>query len=112
MAYKVKSRLWLESDEEMLLGMGRLRLLKALQVCGSISGAAKELGMSYRKAWHLIDSSNSHSKQPLVEKSTGGKNGGGAKLTPYGEKLLSNFEHLAAKCETFLEEEMDKMDWS
>ena len=58
MKYKIKSRIWIEADGEILLGEGRVALLHAINDLGSLSKAAKSLNMSYKKAWSLIDALN------------------------------------------------------
>ncbi|MCF6295667.1 MAG: LysR family transcriptional regulator [Flavobacteriaceae bacterium] len=106
MNYKIKSRIWIEADNTVLLGEGRIRLLKAIEETGSLSKAAKTLKMSYKKAWHLIDSVNRSAKKPVTIASIGGKGGGGAKLTPYGKSLITAFENINKKCWRFLDEEV------
>ena len=56
MEYKIKSKIWIEVDDKVFLGAGRIKLLKSLNITKSLSKSAKELGMSYKKAWNLIDS--------------------------------------------------------
>jgi molybdate transport system regulatory protein len=100
--YKIKSRIWIESDEGILLGNGRVKLLKEIDNTGSLSKAAKNLGMSYKKAWNLIDSVNKHAEQEVVSKAIGGKDGGGTSLTEYGRKLIAHFEKMNADTIEFL----------
>ena len=66
MEYKIKSRIWIETNNNVLLGEGRMRLLKAIEKTGSLSKAAKTLKMSYKKAWHLIDTVNKAAKKPVI----------------------------------------------
>ncbi|MDX1375660.1 MAG: LysR family transcriptional regulator, partial [Burkholderiales bacterium] len=63
------------------VGPGRANLLEAIGRTGSISAAARELGMSYRRAWLLVDAVNRAFRRPLVERAAGGRGGGGARLT-------------------------------
>lgn len=105
MSYKVKSRIWIEGEDGMFLGNGRVRLLKAIDETGSLSKAAKTMKLSYKKAWNLIDSVNSNAEEPVVTTSTGGKDGGGAEVTPYGKKLIQQFEDLNSDTITFLNKE-------
>lgn len=102
--YKIKSRIWIETENGMFLGNGRVKLLKAIDMTGSLSKAAKELKMSYKKAWNLIDSVNKHAAQEVVTKSVGGKDGGGAAVTEYGKKLIVEFEELNKKTIEFISE--------
>lgn len=75
-------------DEEIALGPGKADLLDAIRETGSISAAGRRMGMSYRRAWLLVDTMNRCFRKPLVAAATGGKRGGGAELTPLGVKVL------------------------
>ncbi len=109
MDYKIKSRIWIESEYGVFLGEGRIRLLKAIATTGSLSKAASTLNMSYKKSWNLLDSMNKASKEPLVITSTGGKGGGGARLTTYGKKVIETFDTINQKCWAFLDNELKKV---
>ena len=78
MNYKIKSRIWIESNNKVLIGEGRVNLLRAIGETGSLSKAAKSLDLSYKKAWQLLDSVNKSAKKPVTINSIGGKGGGGA----------------------------------
>jgi len=106
MNYKIKSRIWIEADGNILLGEGRVRLLKAIEEEGSLSKAAKSLGMSYKKALSLIDAVNKRAEKPVTTSSIGGKGGGGAELTTYGKSLVEAFETINENCWTFLDEQI------
>lgn len=95
---KVRFKIWVEEGDEVLLGNGRVRLLEAIDEFGSISAAAKSMQMSYKKAWAQVDGMNSVSALPLVEKSTGGKNGGGAILTQHGKEMVQQFKEVKQAC--------------
>ncbi|MDO7136581.1 winged helix-turn-helix domain-containing protein [Algibacter lectus] len=110
MSYKIKSRIWIESENHVLLGEGRVQLLKAIETKGSLSKAAKTLGLSYKKAWSLIDSVNKSAKKPVTINSTGGKGGGGAELTDYGKQLIAVFDEINNNCWNFLDEQAQKLD--
>ena len=110
MSYKIKSRIWIEANNHVLLGEGRVHLLKAIEDTGSLSKAAKSLGLSYKKAWSLIDSVNKSAKEPVTINSTGGKGGGGATLTPYGKTLITTFDEINKNCWKFLDEQVRKLD--
>lgn len=109
MSYKIKSRIWIESDNNVLLGEGRVHLLKAIEETGSLSKAAKSLKISYKKAWQLLDSVNKSAKQPVTINSTGGKGGGGAELTEYGKSLIIAFDDINKKCWAFLDKQLEKI---
>lgn len=92
--WTVGLRLWVESAGQPLLGPGRLELLEAVDRCHSISAAARQLGMSYRRAWLLIDSINQAAGSDLVTTQTGGSRGGGACLTDRGRFAVKIFRRL------------------
>ena len=102
--YSVNGRIWIEKDGETFIGYGRVILLERIKKYGSISMAAKSMDMSYRHAWELVDSMNRLSRKRLVETSTGGKGGGGAKLTDEGEQAIELFWSLYNDLGTFLKE--------
>lgn len=110
MSYKIKSRIWIEYENHVLLGEGRVQLLKAIDDTGSLSRAAKSLNISYKKAWDLIDSVNKSAKKPVIQTSTGGKGGGGAALTDYGKSLIIAFDDINQNCWNFLDEQLKKLD--
>jgi len=110
MAYKIKSRIWIESENNVLLGEGRVHLLKAIQKNGSLSKAAKSLNISYKKAWKLLDSVNKSAKKPVTINSIGGKGGGGAELTEYGKSLVKAFDEINRNCWKFLDKQLKKIE--
>jgi len=73
------------------LGPGKIRLLELIQSHGSISEAGRVMNMSYRQAWLLVDNLNRSFKQPVVSKQTGGHRGGGARLTPWGRRVIERY---------------------
>src|SRR6516162_11819291 len=92
--WSVGVRLWLERRGHAILGKGRLELLEGIDRWRSISGAARQMGMSYRRAWLLVQSINEAAGEPLVEAATGGTHGGGARLTPRGQIAVAVFRAL------------------
>ncbi|MCF7560172.1 LysR family transcriptional regulator [Sabulilitoribacter multivorans] len=110
MSYKIKSRIWIESDKHVLLGEGRVQLLKAIDKTGSLSKAAKALNISYKKAWNLLDSVNKSAKKPVTINSIGGKGGGGAELTDYGKSLILAFDEINKNCWEFLDKQLEKIE--
>lgn len=84
------------------LGMGRVKLMQEIEKTGSISKAAKNLGMSYRKAWESIDAINKEAEKPLVIKTSGGKGGGGAILTEEGKKTIKSYLKIVKNTEAFI----------
>ena len=88
---KIDGRFWLTKEGQSFLGSGRIELLERIDKTGSINAAAKEMKMSYKAAWERINGMNDLADQPLIERSTGGKGGGGTKLTPYARELIATF---------------------
>jgi molybdate transport system regulatory protein len=76
------------------IGPGKIALLEAIQATGSISAAARSLGMSYRRAWLLVEQINDSLQQPAVTAATGGRQGGGAALTPSGERVIALYRSI------------------
>ena len=79
------------------MGPGKADLLKAIDQTGSISAGARALGMSYRRAWLLVDTMNQSFKSPVVETLTGGQKGGGARVTETGHEVLQRYLEMEAK---------------
>ncbi len=76
------------------VGPGKIDLLEAIRDSGSLSQAARNLGMSYRRAWLLVDSLKQSFREPVTVASTGGKGGGGVQLTEFGETLIAGYRNL------------------
>ena len=95
---------WLTVDGEKFGGEQRVALLASIAECGSITQAAKAIGMSYKAAWDAIDSMNNLAGEPLVERLAGGKGGGGTRLTRRGEQLVANFRTLEREHRRFIEQ--------
>lgn len=87
----IDGRFWLTKEGQSFLGIGRIELLERIDQTGSINAAAKEMKMSYKAAWERINGMNALATQPLIERVTGGKGGGGTKLTPYAHELIATF---------------------
>lgn len=98
---QIRARLILETDqgEEIAMGPGKAELLAAIAETGSISAAARKMGMSYRRAWLLVDTMNRCFKTPLVSSAAGGTQGGGASLTLLGEEVLALYQQLETEVE-------------
>ena len=89
MAAIVRMNLWLETDDGVAFGLGRLLLLEALRDLGSLKAAAEKLGMSYRAAWGKLKTTEEALGRPLVEKPAGNRSG--YQLTMYGAELADRF---------------------
>lgn len=79
------------------IGPGKIRLLELIDRQGSISAAGRAMGMSYRRAWLLVDSLNKRFKKPLVTTERGGGQGGGAVLTPFGHEVIRHYRDIETK---------------
>lgn len=89
-----RMRLRLHFDDVLAFGPGKADLLEAIAASGSISAAGRQMGMSYKRAWSLVEEMNAAFVAPLVTSSRGGPNGGGAALTADGEAVLGHFRRL------------------
>lgn len=94
-ALKLNARVWFEQGDNSLAGHTEVALLQAIADSGSISAAAKQLGRSYKWAWDTLETMNRLSDSPLVTRETGGKHGGGTRLTPRGEQLVAAYQAIA-----------------
>lgn len=88
------------------LGPGKAALLEAVTEAGSISGAARAMGMSYRRAWTLIEAMNCDFKKPLVQTSAGGSGGGGAQVTESGRDALRRYRAMEEKASAAVKKEI------
>lgn len=87
-------RFRIDFTDEVNLGPGKIALLEAIKTTGSISDAARALGMSYRRAWMLINSLKQGFSETIAVASTGGKGGGGVRVTAFGSSLIKQFRLL------------------
>jgi molybdate transport system regulatory protein len=94
---------WLRSGEATLGGAARIALLAAIQQTGSITGAAKAVGMSYKAAWDAIDTMNNLAGTTLVVRATGGKGGGGTTLTAKALRLIDTYRVIEREHQAFLD---------
>lgn len=78
------------------IGPGKIQLLETIAATGSISAAGRAMGMSYRRAWDLVDELGRIFGQPVVASQAGGKHGGGARLTPFGAQLVASYRQIEA----------------
>ena len=87
-------RFRIDFTQSVSIGPGKIALLEAIRESGSLSQAARNLGMSYRRAWLLVDSLKQSFREPVTVSSTGGKGGGGVSLTEFGEVLIGHYREL------------------
>jgi len=81
-------------ETKLAIGPGKVALLEAIEQTGSITSSAKKLGMSYRRAWLLVDETNRCLVRPAVQTAAGGRRGGGSSLTPVGAELVRRYRAL------------------
>ena len=105
---KIKSKIWIEANNGILLSEGRVQLLKKIDETGSLNKASKALNLSYQKAWRLLDEVSKTAKEPVIESKIGGAKGGGTSLTPYGKSLIDIFDTINKDCWKFLDEQLKK----
>jgi len=111
MQYQIKSRLWIATKQGTFLGEGRVTLLSEIIEKGSISAAAKSLGISYRKAWKMIDIMNSQARNPLVVRQSGGSRGGGTRVTEEGKNMIKKYRQLKEKCFKYIDKTFESFDF-
>jgi len=99
---KLRGKIWFEEEAGHLFGRGRAELLEAIEREGSIQGAARRMGLSYRHAWTMLKTSEERWGRKLVCTTRGGRSGGGSRLTEAGRVLLSAFRRVEAQMEEFL----------
>lgn len=98
----ISGRFWLKRGEQPFLGHGRIELLERIAETGSISQAARAMGMSYKAAWDAVDAMNNLADEPLVRRSTGGRHGGGTQLTEHGRQLITVYKAAEQEYQRFL----------
>ena len=103
----LKVRLML--GDEIAMGPGKADLLEAIEREGSISAAARALGMSYRRAWLLVETMNRCFSQPLVQALAGGRQGGGAQLSDEGRQVLQRYRQVQARLRAVAEQDWPEL---
>ena len=101
--YDLKLKMWLERDGRFIVSDGRAKLLRKVKDTGSLSKAAKEMGMSYRHAWGIIHRISQNAGGDVVRSTRGGKVGGVTSLTTFGEEILREYENKAASLQSQFE---------
>lgn len=94
-------RMWLRVvlGPDTMFGPGKAELLRSINETGSIAAAGRRMGMSYKRAWYLIDTMNAYFKEPVVASTKGGVKGGGASLTETGKAVLAHYQSMQRKAE-------------
>lgn len=103
--------LYLKIDygDRVRIGPGKVQLLQFIRERNSISAAARAMGMSYRRAWLLVEETNMIFGQPVISTHVGGKGHGGAELTPLGEKVIETYQTIIAKAQAIVEAELQSL---
>ena len=101
----VRTKLFVANET---IGIGKIKLLRLVDETGSISAAARQMGMNYRRAWFLINSMQSGFAEPLLFTERGGKSRGGASLTPLAKELISRYDTHAS---LIASQSSDILDW-
>ena len=104
---KAEPRVRILLGSVIAMGPGKADLLEAIEAEGSISAAARRMGMSYRRAWLLVDTMNQSFREPLVETAAGGKGGGGAQVTDFGRDMLARYRQMETKARAAIVAEID-----
>jgi molybdate transport system regulatory protein len=92
------------------IGPGKIALLEGIRATGSISAAARKLDMSYRRAWLLVEQINEALREPAVAAATGGRQGGGAALTPTGEQVVALYRAIERAAHSSTSKEFRAVD--
>ena len=102
-------KIWLSTkDGQGIMGDGKWQILKAIKEHGSLMAATEALGITYRRTWGDLKEIESRLGFPLLEKSRGGKDRGGTRLSPEGEKMVAAFERFHKKADGFMEKAFDE----
>jgi molybdate transport system regulatory protein len=99
----------IDLSDEGRIGPGKIQLLESIEACGSISAAGRAMDMSYKRAWDLVDEINRICRQAAVARQTGGKNGGGAVLTPFGSSLVARYRKIERSAATAARKELEAL---
>jgi molybdate transport system regulatory protein len=107
--FKVTGSLWIECEGERFFGPGRVELLELIADTGSINRAAKQMGMSYKKAWEMVNILNVQTARPVVIRQAGGEKGGGSIITEETWQLITYHRLLRERFEIFLKKETSRL---
>jgi molybdate transport system regulatory protein len=99
----------IDLDSEDRIGPGKIELLEQIREHGSISAAGRAMDMSYKRAWDLVDEINRICGQVAVEPQAGGKNGGGAMLSPFGEALVARYRKIERDAARAVRKELEAL---
>lgn len=103
------ARLRIVLERDVAIGPGKADLLRGIRETGSIAAAGRRMQMSYKRAWRLVETLNQDFNAPLVAASKGGRQGGGAALTPLGEEVLTRYQRMEALTRSAIEHELRQL---
>lgn len=109
MSDSVSIKIRLHNQDAVALGPGKADLLDAIVQHGSISAAGRAMGMSYKRAWDLVNTMNLSFSKPLVVTAKGGSHGGGAEVTEFGQSILTAYRDLEKKAYMSIADDLEKM---
>ncbi len=92
------------------MGPGKAELIERIAQTGSISAAARAMGMSYRRAWQLVEALNRDYRERMIDTATGGKRGGGARVTPFGRQIVERFRAMEDKASAAIASDLRRFE--
>jgi molybdate transport system regulatory protein len=105
---RIRIRIYFDGGHSV--GPGKVQLLEAVRQLGSISAAARSMGMAYRHAWEMIDDMNQCFRSPVVTGTSGGRAGGGATLTSFGEEVVRRFRAMEKRARKAMAQDVEALD--
>ena len=107
--FAVNGSLWIEGNGTRFFGPGPVELLQHIEATGSINQAARKMGMSYKKAWEIVNRLNTLTAHPLVITATGGEKGGGSSISEEAKQMIHHYQQLRERFRKFLQQETDRL---
>jgi molybdate transport system regulatory protein len=108
-SFKVSGSLWIEGEGQRFFGPGPVELLELIEKTGSISKGAKAMGLSYKKAWEIVNRINGLTATPFVITSVGGGDGGGSTISAEAKEMIAWYRALRERFRMFLENESEDL---
>jgi len=108
--FNLNGSLWIECNGQRFFGPGPVELMEKINTTGSINKAAKQMQMSYKKAWEIINMLNTNATRPLVITKAGGTSGGGSTITDEAKAIITWYRQARERFKLFLENETEKLN--